>query len=188
MVSRRAVLGSGVAVGAAAIGGYLAWSARTGSRPELGTVEFFPPEQRQNAPAVTGELLDGTPFDLTDWHGQVVVFNWWGSWCAPCRAEADDLRAVYEATHELGVEFLGVNVRDGRDAATAFVDAFGHAWPSLFDPGGEVALDFRDVPPTVIPTTLLIDRQHRIAAVFRRRVYQPELEDQVRELAGEQEA
>jgi hypothetical protein len=79
-----------------------------------------------------------------------------------------------------------VNVRDGRDAAAAFVDAFGHAWPSLFDPGGEVALAFRDVPPTVIPTTLLTDRQHRIAAVFRRRVYQSELEDQVRELAGEQ--
>jgi peroxiredoxin len=193
MVSRRAVLGSGVAATAAAIAGYLAWSARTesdqgSSGPELGTEEFFPSEQRQTAPGVTGELLDGAPFNLSDWRGQVVVFNWWGSWCAPCRAEAEDLRAVYEATHELGVEFLGVNVRDGRDAATAFVDAFGHTWPSLFDPGGEVALDFRDVPPTVIPTTLLLDRQHRIAAVFRRRVYQPELEDTVRELAGEEQA
>lgn len=190
MVSRRAVLGSGIAAGAAAIAGYLAWSHNTdpsqgGSGPELGTVEHFPPRERKDAPAVTGELLDGTTFDLADWRGRVVVINWWGSWCTPCRAEAEDLRAVYEATHELGVEFLGVDVRDGRDAAVAFVDAFGHAWPSLFDPGGQVALDFRDVPPTVVPTTLLLDRQHRIAAVFRRRVYQPELEDTVRNLAGE---
>lgn len=97
-------------------------------------MEFFPPQARRDVPAVTGELLDGAAFDLADWNGRVVVMNWWGSWCAPCRAEAEDLLAVYDATHELGVEFLGVNVRDGRDAAAAFVDAFGHAWPSLFVP------------------------------------------------------
>lgn len=187
MVTRRAGLGAGITVaGAAAVGGYVALAGDgTRSGPELGTVEFFPPEQRRAAPPVTGELLDGTGFDLASWEGRVVVMNWWGSWCAPCRAEAEDLRAVYDATRELGVEFLGVNIRDGRDAATAFVDAFGHAWPSLFDPGGQVALGFGDVPPSVVPTTLLLDRQHRIGAVFRRRVYQPELEDAVRDLAGE---
>lgn len=191
MVSRRVVLGSGVVVaGTAAVAGYLVWSGSPGASrvaggPVLGTVEFFPSGGRRDAPAVTGELLDGAAFDLAGWAGRVVVLNWWGSWCAPCRAEAEDLRAVYQATRPLGVEFLGVNVRDGRDAAEAFVDAFGHAWPSLFDPGGEVALWFRDVPPAVVPTTLVLDRRHRIAAVFRRRVYQPELEDEVRELAGE---
>jgi thiol-disulfide isomerase/thioredoxin len=136
------MLGGGLAAaGVAATGGYLARSGESGADdgngPELGTVEFFPPPARREAPAVAGELLDGAAFDLADWQGRVVVFNWWGSWCAPCRAEAEDLRAVYDATHELGVEFLGINVRDGRDAATAFVHAFSHAWPSLFDPGGE---------------------------------------------------
>lgn len=132
---------------------------------------------------MTGELLEGTSFDLADWHGQVVVSNWWGSWCAPCRAEADDLREVYEAT---GVEFLGVSVRDGRDAARSFHDAFDHAWPSLFDPGGQIAMNFRQVPPTVVPTTVVLDRDHRVAAAFRKRVYRHELEDAVRELATKQ--
>lgn len=174
--------------GAAAAAGWAAWPSdgAGGNGGELGTVEFFPPEQRTDAPTVTGELLDGGSFDLADWHGRVVVFNWWGSWCAPCRAEAADLAAVHEATRDLGVAFLGVNVRDSRDAAKAFVAAFNHAWPSLFDPGGQVALGFREVPPTVVPTTLLVDRQHRIAAVFRRRVYQGELEDAVRDLAAEE--
>jgi thiol-disulfide isomerase/thioredoxin len=160
-----------------------------GNGVALGTVEFFPSGQRQPTPAVSGELLDGSAFDLAGWLGRVVVINWWGSWCAPCRAEAPDLRAVYDATRELEVEveFLGVDVRDGRDAAIAFHEAFDHAWPSLFDPGGEVALGFREVPPTVVPTTLLLDRQHRIAGVFRRRVYRDEFEDAVRELAAEPE-
>jgi thiol-disulfide isomerase/thioredoxin len=194
MVTRRTLLGAGAAMaGSVAGAAYLARSAgTTPSGPgtpdrdlALGVAEFFPPETRVAAPPVTGELLDGTGFDLAGWYGQVVVINWWGSWCAPCRAEAPELRAVYEATRELAVEFLGVDVRDGRDAAIAFHDAFDHAWPSLFDPGGQIALAFRDVPPTVVPTTLLLDRQHRIAAVFRKAIRQSELEPAVRDLAGE---
>lgn len=190
MVSRRTFLSAGSVLAAA---GATVWFATRGGpangpgETALGTVEFFPPQQRRDAPQVSGELLDGTHFDLADLHGQVVVLNWWGSWCTPCRAEAGDLREVYEATHDLGVEFLGVDVRDGRDAAQAFHDAFDHAWPSLFDPGGQIAMNFRDVPPTVVPTTMLLDRDHRVAAVFRKRVYRHELEDPVRELAAETE-
>lgn len=190
MVSRRTFLSASSILAAA--GATLWFATRAGSgdgpgEPTLGTVEFFPPGQRPDAPQVTGELLDGMRFDLADWHGQVVVINWWGSWCAPCRAEADDLREVYEATHHLGVEFLGMNVRDDRDAAQAFHDAFDHAWPSLFDPGGQIAMNFRQVPPTVVPTTVVLDRDHRVAAAFRKRVYRHELEDAVQELATEQE-
>jgi thiol-disulfide isomerase/thioredoxin len=189
MVSRRRLLGAGLAVAGAAAVAYLArFRGSTPTRGEdlaLGVAEFFPPGQRRDAPAVTGELLDGTPFDLADWYGQVVVINWWGSWCAPCRAEAPELREVYEATRDLGVEFLGVDVRDGRDAAIAFQDAFEHAWPSLFDPGGRIAMDFRDVQPNVVPTTLLLDRAHQVAAVFRKAIRRYELEDAVRDLAEE---
>jgi thiol-disulfide isomerase/thioredoxin len=153
-----------------------------------GTVVTFLGADRLPAPTVAGELLDGSAFDMAGWNGRVAVLNWWGSWCAPCRKEAPDLQAAYEATRELGVEFLGVDIRDSRDAATAFVSGFGITYPSLFDPAGRVALAFREVPPTVVPSTALLDRQHRLAAVFRRVVTQLELEAAVRALAAEPEA
>jgi len=134
---------------------------------------------------VTGELLDGARFDLADWRGSVVTVNIWGSWCAPCRAEAPDLQAAFDATEDLGVHFLGVDIRDSRDAATAFVKAFHIGYPSLFDPAGQVMLGFRDVNPNVVPSTLLLDRQLRVAAVFRRRVTGRELAAALRALAGE---
>ena len=112
--------------------------------------------------------------------------NFWGSWCAPCRAEAPDLEATYQATKSLGVEFLGVDVRDGRDAATAFQQDFALTYPSLFDPPGRVVLGFQDVPPNVVPATTLLDKQLRVAVVFRKRVTQRELEAAVRALVAEE--
>lgn len=150
-----------------------------------GTVVTFPPGARKPAAAVSGELLDGSSFDLAAWRGKVVVVNWWGSWCAPCRAEAPDLEAAYGSTRPLGVEFLGVDVRDGRDAAKAFQDSFGITYPSLFDPASRIALSFSEVPPNVVPATALLERQLQVAAVFRKRVTRTELEAAVRALATE---
>jgi thiol-disulfide isomerase/thioredoxin len=150
-----------------------------------GTVETFPPVARKPAPAVTGQLLDGTAFDLAGWQGRVVVVNFWGSWCARCRAEAPELEATWQATKDLGVQFLGVDIRDGRDAANAFLADFHITYPSLYDPPGKVVLGFRDVPPNVVPATVLLDRRLRVAAVFRKRVTGRELEAAVRALASE---
>ena len=155
------------------------------SDPRMGTVETFLAAQRRPAPAVTGQLLDDSSFDLAGWRGQIVAINFWGSWCAPCRAEAPDLEKTFRATKSLGVRFLGVDVRDDRDAATAFQKSFHLSYPSLYDPAGQVAVGFRDVSPNVVPATLLLDRQLRVAAVFRRRVTGREFTAAVRALAGE---
>ncbi|WP_190255420.1 TlpA family protein disulfide reductase [Dactylosporangium sucinum] len=139
---------------------------------------------RARAPRLEGELLDGGRFDPESVAGMAVVVNFWASWCAPCRAEAEELNATAEATRELGARFVGVNVRDGRDQARAFVEG-RELYPSLFDPPGRIALAFTDVPPNTIPATVIIDRRGRVAVVLRKAVTQRELEPLVRQVAEE---
>jgi thiol-disulfide isomerase/thioredoxin len=117
------------------------------------------------APRVTGTLLSGDKFALAQYRGHVVVLNFWGSWCTPCRAEAPSLSQLARYFTRRGVRFLGVDIRDSPATAEAFQSRFGISYPSLNDPGDEIALDFRDtVPPAGIPTTLVIGRNGRIAA------------------------
>ena len=73
------------------------------------------PDQRPAARAVSGALLTGGTYDVAADRGTVVVVNFWGSWCSPCRAEAADLERTYAATKARGVTFVGVNSRDDRD-------------------------------------------------------------------------
>lgn len=175
----------------AVVAGLLALSACSGgvaaeqnpSQSDFGGV--VPAQERVLAPEVTGTLLDGSEFRLTDWAGKVVVINFWGSWCGPCRVEAPELRAVYEATRASGVEFLGVDVRDQRQLASAFEQRFGIEYPSIFDPRGEVALLFQNVPTNAIPTTLVIDRAGRVASVFPRPLREEDLLPVVTALAEE---
>ena len=117
------------------------------------------------APRVTGILLTGGRFALAQYHGHVVVMNFWGSWCTPCRSEAPVLSRLSRHFAPTGVRFLGVDIRDSPASAQAFQRDFGIGYPSLNDPGDVIALDFRDtVPPAGIPTTLVIGSDGRIAA------------------------
>ncbi|MGA8117568.1 MAG: TlpA disulfide reductase family protein [Actinocatenispora sp.] len=140
-----------------------------------GESKTFAPDERGPAPKITGELISGGRFTLSSWRGHVTVINFWASWCNPCAAEAPDMEKVYRATRDDGVRFVGVNIRDQKDAARAFVSGRGMTYPSLFDPPGRVALAFRDFPPNTIPATVVVDRQGRVAAVLRRAVLAPEL-------------
>ncbi len=150
-----------------------------------GTVQVLPAADRKAAPTVTGTLLDGTSFDLKDLRGTVVVINFWGSWCAPCRAEAADLERVYGQTKASGVTFVGVNVKDKLSSAQAFQRTKKLTYPSVYDRTGRVALQFRDTPPNAIPATLILDRQGRVAALFRKAVTAAELQPVVTTIAAE---
>ncbi|RKR89675.1 thiol-disulfide isomerase/thioredoxin [Micromonospora pisi] len=145
------------------------------------------PEDRAPAPKVSGELLDGGQYDITQDRGQVVVVNFWGSWCPPCRAEADDLESTFAATRDQGVRFIGVNVQDSRDKAKAFEQSLGVTYPSLFDSGNRVALNF-EIPPNSTPATIVLDRDGKIAAVFRKPVLQSMLQPVVARVAAEKPA
>ncbi|HUZ23493.1 MAG TPA: TlpA disulfide reductase family protein [Streptosporangiaceae bacterium] len=120
---------------------------------------------RPLAPDISGTTLTGQHLSLASYRGSVVVLNFWGSWCGPCRAEAPDLAALATHFRSRGVRFLGIDIRDDPTGADAFDKTFQVTYPSLNDPGDELALDFRGtVPPAGIPTTLVIDRSGRIAA------------------------
>jgi thiol-disulfide isomerase/thioredoxin len=138
---------------------------------------------RPAAPTVTGDLLDGTGrYDLANHSGEVVVVNFWGSWCGPCVGEADALEQTYKASKDSGVSFVGVDVRDTRDAASQFA-ALRLTYPSIFDPASKVALGF-PVPPTT-PSTFIVDRQGRLAVILRRPIVRDDLQALVKTLADE---
>jgi thiol-disulfide isomerase/thioredoxin len=155
----------------------LALSACTGDAanvapvtPQLKTVDsergLLPVEDRIPAPTLAGETLDGGQLDVDDLAGDVVVVNFWASWCAPCRAEADNLVAVADQTADDGVTFVGVNVKDDRTSAQAFDRNYDVPYESLYDQPGALLTRFRKYVPQTPPTTLLLDREGRIAAVF----------------------
>ncbi|MDP9239765.1 MAG: TlpA family protein disulfide reductase [Actinomycetota bacterium] len=150
-----------------------------------GSVRVLSPAERGKPPSMSGELLDGTHFDLHDLRGTVTVVNFWGSWCAPCRAEAGDLESVYQQTKASGVAFVGVNVKDQKASAAAFQKTFGVTFPSLYDRLGRVAVQFRDTPPNSVPATLIVDRSGRVAAVILKSLRAEELLPIVRRVAAE---
>ena len=122
------------------------------------------PADRTELPTVTGTSLDGEPLSTTDFRGQVVVVNVWGSWCAPCRSEAPALQAASEKTKGKA-QFVGITTRDNDPAqARAFVRAFGITYPSIYDPKGSALLAFAGtLPPSAIPSTLVLDTEGRVA-------------------------
>jgi thiol-disulfide isomerase/thioredoxin len=133
-----------------------------------GEITTVPRDKRQDAPELSGKTLEGKELDVDDFRGKVVVLNIWGSWCSPCRAEAPNLVAADKAENKAGrgVQFVGINTRDMETSqAVSFEKRFGVPYPSLFDPYGKLILRFPkgSLNPQAIPTTIILDRQGRIA-------------------------
>ena len=151
---------------------------------------YDPPSERGQLGSLSGPdlMTDGVTVDLADYTGQVVVLNLWGQWCAPCRSEADDLERAYEATRDLGVQFLGINVRDPqRNKAQDFVVDNQVSYPSIYDPPMRTLTALGgSFPTSVIPSTLVLDRQHRVAAVFLRALLTEDLQPVIERVAAEQ--
>jgi thiol-disulfide isomerase/thioredoxin len=151
------------------------------------TILYDPPESRGGLGSLSGESLlsPGTSVGLDDYAGRVVVLNIWGSWCGPCRTEAVDLQFVAEETADDGVSVLGVDVRDDRSAAADFVRDRGITYDSVFDPPGRTLQVLRGYPRNTVPSTIVLDRQHRVAAVYLTAIRVPELIPLVQRLAAE---
>jgi peroxiredoxin len=128
--------------------------------------EVIPAAKRTKAPAFSGTLLNGKPAKLSDYRGKVVALNFWGSWCPPCRVEAPDLQKVYAAEKARGLQVIGVDVKDDKGNAQAFLADKGITYPSFWDPQGRAALTFRGFNPNAIPSTIVLDRKGRVAGVY----------------------
>ncbi len=145
---------------------------------------FYPVSQRQTLPDLSGDSLQqpGTTIHVSDFAGDIVVLNIWGQWCGPCRAEAPELSTVYNQTKSHGVRVLGLDVRDVRDAALDFVHDNQVSYPSIFDPAGRILLALNGYPRNVVPSTIVLDRQHRVAAVYLGRITATTLTSELRTL------
>ena len=130
-----------------------------------GTVTEFALGSRPGFEAFAGITESGQVLDSSAFEGNVIVMNWWYSACAPCRAEAGDL-AMLSVEFEDSVQFVGVNVRDTAETALAFDRNFGIEYPSLIDAqSGQVSLAFTGVvSPQAVPTTIVIDRDGKVAS------------------------
>jgi thiol-disulfide isomerase/thioredoxin len=171
---RRARLAAGVlalATAAALLAGCSATSGSVDGSTRYvagdGSTVLLAPSEREAAPVLVGTTLDGAGLDVESYRGKVVVVNLWASWCSPCRAEAGVLESTYVDTKAKGVEFVGIvsGGKDSIDNARAFSRKFEMSYPSMFDADNSLVLAFRgQLPPSAIPTTLVLDRQGRVAA------------------------
>ncbi|MDX3801373.1 TlpA disulfide reductase family protein [Streptomyces sp. AK04-3B] len=123
--------------------------------------------ERAQVPDLSGETVAGKQLDVASFKGKIVVLNVWGSWCAPCRAEAPNFEKVSKDLQGKGVQFVGINVADPQvRSALAFEEQYGVTYPSLYDPSSKLILRFRKgtLNPQAIPSTLVVDREGKIAA------------------------
>lgn len=165
--SRRHAFGLGIGVAAATLAGCQSnpsASSEVGFVVGDGSFTMIPVDKRKVIPEISGTDLEGKALTTATYAGQIIVLNVWGSWCGPCRKEAPDLVTAAAATQGKA-QFIGINTRDNSTAtAQAFERSFAIAYPSFFDPTGELLLMLKDLPPSAIPSTLVIDVQGRAAA------------------------
>ncbi|WP_116041706.1 TlpA disulfide reductase family protein [Amycolatopsis palatopharyngis] len=153
-----------------------------------GKVDIFYDDPDRQSLEITGEDLfnEGQQLSTADFPDDVIVINLWGQWCNPCRAEAPELQKVYEQTKDDGVMVLGIDLRDpNRQAPIDFMRDRDLTYPSIYDPSGRTLLQLSGYPRNIVPSTIVLDRQHRVAAVFLRTLLASDLLPVVERLAAE---
>jgi len=131
-----------------------------------GVYKEIKPADRTAAIAFSGPTVDGGTFDSASLAGKVTVVNFWYATCPPCRLEAPGLAAL--SAELTDIAFVGVNVYDDAAVARTFDEANDITYPSILDvKTGAVQYAFaaaKAVTPNAVPTTLVLDRQGRVAA------------------------
>jgi peroxiredoxin len=150
--------------------------------------QLYPRGDRQPAGSFTGDLLDGGTTSLAAMRGKVAVINFWAAWCTPCKTEMPQFDLVYRRMKVRGVDFLGVDTKDVKSNAQAFVRDYHISYPNIYDEQGETALRLGDLPATALPFTVLLDRLGRVAAVYTLRLTAQDLTTAIDKLLAERTA
>lgn len=140
------------------------------------------------------DVMDkSTTLSLDDFDGEVVLINLWGQWCAPCRSEVDDLQRLQEGNEADGFTVLGINLRDPNiQKPQDFIKDNDVTYPSIWDPSQAAVAALHGFPTSVVPSTIILDKNHKVAAVYLAEVsdiqLQPVIDELLAEPAGEQAA
>ena len=131
-----------------------------------GAYVFIEPGSRANSVTFSGDLDMGGVFDSAEFAGSPMLVNFWYAGCPPCRLEAEDLQELNETFSPQGMAFVGINIYDQRATSLTFAEEFGVTYPSILDAGSGLArLSFAgQITPNAVPTTLILDAEHRVAA------------------------
>ena len=150
-----------------------------------GLGKTYPAGQRKPAGNFTDTLLDGGTISLRQNAGQVVVINFWATWCGPCTTETPQFDAVYRDYKTKNVAFVGIDTKDIRSQAQAFVKDNDITYPIAFDEQGQTAVALGKIPALSLPFTVVIDKQQRVAAVYLSRLTAKDLEPVLDQLVAE---
>lgn len=195
---------SAAAVGALLVAGVLAvggCATGTDAVVQGGTFEFVspdgkteihydPPSERKPVDTLAGPDLMNTDRTLNvqeDFAGEVVIVNLWGQWCGPCRAESDDLQRLQDTFEPQGATVFGINLRDpNRQKPVDFVKDNALTYPSIWDPSNAAVAALHGFPTSVVPSTIILDKQHRVAAVYLADITDTELRPVISDLLAEE--
>jgi cytochrome c biogenesis protein CcmG/thiol:disulfide interchange protein DsbE len=125
--------------------------------------------------------FDGSPLRLEDYQGQVVVVNFFASWCSPCRQEAPAFQQIWNDYQDEEVQFVGIAYKDAASKAQAFLNEYGLTYPSAVDPGSRTA---RAYGVTGVPETYIVDQQGNLVSHYLGGVTQAELRGDLDPLLG----
>ncbi|WP_394615181.1 TlpA family protein disulfide reductase [Lentzea sp. JNUCC 0626] len=151
-----------------------------------GKVEIrYAPAERKELKGLEGESLmeDGKTIKLSDYAGKPVVINIWGAWCGPCRTEAPEMQKVFDD----GTQVLGIDVKEtSKEHPQDFMKSRSLTYPSIYDASARSFVNvFRGLAPNAVPSTFIVDKNHKVAAAFLEPVLATDVQKVLDELAKE---
>lgn len=147
---------------------------------------LIPTNDRKQAQNFTGSLLSGGTFNLKKYAGKIMVLNFWGSWCPPCRLETPQFGQISNQYQHKGVQFVGIDVKEAsRSTPRNFLAQSHVTYPNIYDEDGRTALTLGNISTAANPFTVLLDKKHRVAGVYISRLAPADIEPLLNKLIAE---